>query len=99
MHTPACPAFLLCLSLQRLLQALARYSLQDVCRLQPPHLLPSLTAPTAAPSHACSLCLVNFESHPDYGTMLAVGTAQGLKFYPKHCDSESGCMIGGSWRQ
>ncbi|KAL4425697.1 hypothetical protein ABPG75_009713 [Micractinium tetrahymenae] len=32
---------------------------------------------------ALSVCLVAFESQPEMGTLLAVGTAQGLKFYPK----------------
>ena len=51
---------------------------------------PSLTPSACCCAFPCrSLCLVSFESHPDYGTMLAVGTAQGLKFYPKHYDSES----------
>ncbi len=33
----------------------------------------------------CSVCLVKFDSHPEDGTLLAVGTAQGLRFYPKEC--------------
>ncbi|EFN57738.1 hypothetical protein CHLNCDRAFT_56079 [Chlorella variabilis] len=36
---------------------------------------------------ALSVCLVEFDSHPEHGTLLAVGTAQGLKFYPKECQN------------
>jgi hypothetical protein len=36
---------------------------------------------------ALSVCLVSFDSHPEHGTLLAVGTAQGLKFYPKEAQS------------
>lgn len=42
--------------------------------------------PTSLP---CSVSLVAFDSHPEMGTLLAVGTAQGLKFYPKEVQSES----------
>ena len=37
---------------------------------------------------ALSLCLAAFDSHPEEGTLLAVGTAQGLSFYPRECQSE-----------
>lgn len=50
-----------------------------------------LSARPSARPHAylpCSVCLVEFDSHPEHGTLLAVGTAQGLKFYPKECQSE-----------
>ncbi|PSC75527.1 splicing factor 3B subunit 3-like [Micractinium conductrix] len=36
---------------------------------------------------ALSVCLVSFDSAPEAGTLLAVGTAQGLKFYPKECEN------------
>jgi hypothetical protein len=32
---------------------------------------------------ALSVCLVTFASRPDLGALLAVGTAQGLQFYPR----------------
>lgn len=32
---------------------------------------------------ALSICLVAFTARPDLGTLLAVGTAQGLQFYPR----------------
>lgn len=35
-----------------------------------------------------SLCLVSFDSQAEAGVLLAVGTAQGLKFYPKEVQSE-----------
>jgi hypothetical protein len=37
---------------------------------------------------ALSMCLASFESQRELGTLLCVGTAQGLKFYPRECDGE-----------
>lgn len=52
---------------------------------QAPATCPSHPPPSVPPTACRSLCLVSFDSHPEYGTLLAVGTAQGLKFYPKEC--------------
>jgi hypothetical protein len=53
--------------------------------------------PPLPPAHRCrSVCLVAFDSAPEVGTLLAVGTAQGLKFYPKECASEWGWEGGGA---
>ncbi|KAK9824249.1 hypothetical protein WJX72_008915 [[Myrmecia] bisecta] len=35
---------------------------------------------------AVSLCLVQFPAHTEEGLLLAVGTCQGLTFYPRQCD-------------
>ena len=37
---------------------------------------------------AISLCLVQFSSMPDDELLLAVGTVQGLTFYPRQVDGE-----------
>lgn len=40
---------------------------------------------------AVSICLLRFTSYPDEGLMLAVGTVQGLTFYPRQADGELSC--------
>ena len=40
---------------------------------------------------AVSLCLLRFASWPDEGLMLAVGTVQGLTFYPRQVDGALSC--------
>ena len=53
-----------------------------------------LPVPASAPAPSLplrSLCLVSFDSQPEAGVLLAVGTAQGLKFYPKEVQSEWRC--------
>lgn len=37
---------------------------------------------------AISLCLVQFSSMPEDELLLAVGTVQGLTFYPRQVDGE-----------
>lgn len=39
---------------------------------------------------ALSMCLASFGSHPEYGTCLVVGTAQGLTFYPRNAEGWCG---------
>lgn len=41
---------------------------------------------------AVSLCLLRFSSYPDEGLMLAVGTVQGLTFYPRQVDGALSCI-------
>lgn len=37
---------------------------------------------------ALSLCLAAFDSNPELGPLLCVGTAVGLKFYPREAEGK-----------
>jgi splicing factor 3B subunit 3 len=41
---------------------------------------------------AVSLCLLRFSNWPDEGLVLAVGTVQGLTFYPRQSDGNIGLL-------